>query len=365
MLSLGDSAIWGNGLNDENKYSQKVAKYLADQTGRPVHLVSYAHSGASLANETEGNWLPLIPDDKGTPPGDLSSRLPATSQQGECASEKYSSAELILLNGCINDVGATNIALPFPFSFSSPKKIRKLARQFCSDHVLSLLKTTKEQFPQATAIVSNYWLIVSDKSNPLGTALQKSADQRSESEQALVQNAKNYADAEIQAERLLEPNAQAPSANQDLSTLFLKWSDRSRAFLDVSTHCFEWAIAAANGEPVSPLPKDPTDCVSPKSHPTVPASRAYRVYLARVSDDPNYSYGTGPASRLWSVPLTPDRYDDLFDVRSNKCQTHYKSGDLANLFICPINPTAHPNHAGADAFRDSIKVILDVAWRKQ
>ena len=45
-------------------------------------------------------------------------------------------------------------------------------------------------------------------------------------------------------------------------------------------------------------------------------------------------------------------------------QTGARLKFLGQLFICYVNPTAHPNVPGADAYRESISDILKVAWSK-
>jgi hypothetical protein len=47
------------------------------------------------------------------------------------------------------------------------------------------------------------------------------------------------------------------------------------------------------------------------------------------------------------------------------CVTHFfRPEDVGKLFICPIDPTAHPNVLGAEAYHDSMMNILNVAWQK-
>jgi hypothetical protein len=86
-----------------------------------------------------------------------------------------------------------------------------------------------------------------------------------------------------------------------------------------------------------------------------------RVFLATVPDKPEFAYGAGKDKRLWSVPLVPRRYDQEYVPRHALCMSHYPFG---KRFICTVNPTAHPNVAGAKAFTDSIDKILDVAWKR-
>jgi hypothetical protein len=204
MLTFGDSAMWGNGLKPNYKYAHLAAQFVADGTGRAVHLITYSHSGANLTN-TDSCYEPIIPADGGIPPGDLNAGLPTTAQQeASAAADKnhdYHDAELVLLNGCINDVSAEKIALPFPFSRETPDQIRELVHQRCSDDMLRLLHSTLADFRLATVIVSNYWLIISDKSRPLGLALAKKPANFTPQERATYRPVKDLLNAELEAEK--------------------------------------------------------------------------------------------------------------------------------------------------------------------
>jgi hypothetical protein len=366
MLTLGDSAMWGNGLNPLNKYSHQVAQDVADHTGRTVNFVTYAHSGANLSTNT-GVYEPLEPPDKGVPPGDLNAGLPTTIQQEGCAAENPDSknAEILLLNGCINDVSALAIALPFPFSGVTADDITQRSRRQCSE-MLNLLRDTKERFPKATIIVSNYWRIISDRSSPIGIAVAKSTTEATSSERLMQLDFRNLINTQYKAE---QGTGQRFLETEDLSdpkAIFQKWSANSKAFLDTSQRCFEWAVRVVDGK--APIPNRPAatgnDDPCPNGAPVMPqlVTSNLRVFLATVPDDPHFAYGAGRRKRLWSVPIGPFRHDQMYGPRSALCKTHYKT-DLVGRFICGVNPTAHPNVPGAEAFHESIVDILNIAWK--
>lgn len=360
ILSLGDSAMWGNGLDNDHKYSSQVAQHVADATGRTVNLVAYAHSGANLSREANQSYEPLIASDHGRPPGDPNAGLPTTLQQEACAKTDYSKAEIILLDGCINDVSALAIGLPFPLSGARPDKIRRRAYQQCSEPMRSLLKNTQDDFPKATIVVSNYWLIISDKSSPVGVTIEKGFVQATSPDPVLNKEYENLLTAQRKAEQETGRNFVKSDLASDPAHLFRKWSDNSRAFLDASQDCFVWAIGTVTGKSPVLEPDDP--CPHQDPAPAQLATKNLRVFLATVSDDPKYSYGAGAEKRLWSVPIVEARYDEEYKRRRAVCTKHYGIG--GDRFICKINPTAHPNVAGAKAFTDSVDAILDVAWKK-
>jgi hypothetical protein len=122
IVALGDSVMWGNGLKNSDKFIIQVGQEIANKTQRKVHIVSSAHSGAKLAAQSN-EYVPIIADDHGLPQGDLNAGSPTTSQQADCAAIEYPDAEIVLLDGCINEAGATNIALPPPLSRATAAQI--------------------------------------------------------------------------------------------------------------------------------------------------------------------------------------------------------------------------------------------------
>ena len=102
MLAFGDSAMWGNGLDNPHKYAWQVAQYVANGTGRAVQLVTYAHSGANIA-DANSCYEPIVDPEHGTPSGDLNAGLPTVSQQEAAAfaSKRFPDAELVLVGGCM------------------------------------------------------------------------------------------------------------------------------------------------------------------------------------------------------------------------------------------------------------------------
>ncbi len=360
LLTFGDSAVWGNGLEDRYKYAHLVATYVASATGRTVNVVAYAQSGANIANEVDSCYESVIASDGGTPPGDLNAGLPTILQQeaAAAASGQYQDAELVLLDGCINDVSAEKIALPFPFSRVTPEEIRHLVRQWCSDKMLTLLQNTRHDFPLATVIVANYWLIISDRSSPFGLTRSEKPAQFTPDQRALYRDYANLIAAQVKAEAATGQSFTGAQALSDPAAVLQKWSDNSRAFLDSTEACFRWAVAAADG--MSAELDISVSCPGTASVDPQPVTAAVRTFLAKVSDDPRYSYGAGREKRIWSVPSRFFRPDQLYQQRGALCESHYRN--RANKFICHVNPTAHPNVRGAKAYTDSITQIMAVAW---
>ncbi|HYL01415.1 MAG TPA: hypothetical protein VEU78_09470 [Steroidobacteraceae bacterium] len=362
MLAFGDSAMWGNGLDDEHKYVHLVAQYVADGTGRSVRLVSYAHSGAKIADQSNSCYEPLVPSDQ-RPPGDLNAGLPTTLQQEAAAAGQYRDAELVLLDGCINDVSPEKVALPFPLSGADKEEITRRAHRWCSDHMLSALRQAEKHFPYATVIVSNYWLIISNKSSPVGLALTKKPVDFTPQELAGFHDVESLLKTQLEAEQKLGTHLTDLEVLANPGATLQKWSDNSYAFLDTSERCFDWAVASVDGKTHDANDPNAAQCPATGHVRPQPVSDSVRAFLATVPRDPKYSYGTGKDSRLWSVPEPADP-DQRYSQRGALCRSHYGVTHPEQELICQENPTAHPNVSGADAFRDSIAGILAVAWGK-
>jgi lysophospholipase L1-like esterase len=364
LLAFGDSAMWGNGLDADHKYVDLVAQYVADGTGRAVHLVTYAHSGANIADESNSCYEPLLASDK-RPPGDLNAGLPTTLQQEAAAAavKDYQDAELVLLDGCINDVSAERVALPFPLGGADKEEITRRAHHWCSDSMLTLLQHAKAHFPHATLIVSNYWLIISDKSSPVGLALTKKRSVFTPEESASYRDLENLIKTQVEAERRLGLHLTDVRSLVEPTEILQKWSDNSYAFLDTSERCFDWAVASVDGRTQSANDPNATQCPAADHVKPQAVTGSVRAFLATVSRDPQYSYGTGKASRLWNVP-DPHDPDQRYSERGALCQSHYGATHPMDGLICQENPTAHPNVIGADAYEKSITDILAIAWAK-
>ena len=112
-------------------------------------------------------YAPLFPSDHGMPSGDLNSPYPTVREQADCAAVGYPSAEIVVINGCLNEVGPEEVALPPPLDLTSKEAIEQRAYQYCSTPMQEILAKVKAAFPWATIIVANYYQIVSNDSSIL------------------------------------------------------------------------------------------------------------------------------------------------------------------------------------------------------
>ncbi len=245
IVTMGDSVVWGNGNLPQNKFSIKVAQHIADATGRDVLVVTYAHSGARLKVYEDDSFVPIV---DGASQPDLNSQRPTTTEQSACAAEKDKDAEIVLLDGCINEVGATDIALPFPLSWTKEKEIRQRAYMGCSKPMRELLSDVSQVFSNATIVVLNYYQVVTSDSNLLKAPVPGAPAES-------VQNGSSAAavnELEEERKRLLSmsPEGHKQLEQKNYALGLQSWQKNSKAFLDTSMGCFTWAVATVNGQRV-------------------------------------------------------------------------------------------------------------------
>jgi lysophospholipase L1-like esterase len=156
LLVLGDSIAWGQGLRDEHKAWYLVKTWLETNNRRQVSERIEAHSGAVIgtAGEPGGNLGPVLD-------GEVNRAIPSINNQIENALRAYadpSKVDLVIVDGCINDLDARRLLN----AENSPQSIHELARQKCGPPMEALLTRIAGSFPNAHVIVTGYYPILSE-----------------------------------------------------------------------------------------------------------------------------------------------------------------------------------------------------------
>ncbi len=157
LLVLGDSISWGQGLKDEHKAWYLIKSWLRQTTGREVRETVEAHSGALIGSpeDSRGNSSTEVD-------GELSRAYPTVNGQLDIAVKAFgdpSQVDLVLLNGCINDLDSRRLLN----AANTPDKIRELAQEKCGPPMETLLMRITTAFPKANVIVTGYYPILSEK----------------------------------------------------------------------------------------------------------------------------------------------------------------------------------------------------------
>jgi len=155
MLVIGDSIMWGQGLREEEKFSSRVKCWLQERTAREVKVHVEAHSGAVISGAAAAKPTFTAAS------GEVNLTTPTINDQLDHAIQFYqedrTSPSLILMNGCINDVGVKNL-----LAASTPlEDLRAQTRKSCGEDMRALLQRVRNSFPESHVLVMGYYPLVS------------------------------------------------------------------------------------------------------------------------------------------------------------------------------------------------------------
>lgn len=157
MLVLGDSIMWGQGLRRENKFWWRIKNWLQEKTGRAVLEKIEAHSGAVIGTGEAQPFLFASTD------GEVNLETPTINEQIDDAVKYYgdpSRVDLILVDGCVNDVDVRNLLN----ASASLESIGAEIGAKCGGRMQTLLGRITTTFPNAHVVVTSYYRLISKKS---------------------------------------------------------------------------------------------------------------------------------------------------------------------------------------------------------
>jgi lysophospholipase L1-like esterase len=343
LLVLGDSISWGQGLKDEHKAASLVKSWLQQQTGREVRELMEAHSGAiigSVDSQVDG----AARDATLNLDGELSREYPTVNDQIDEAVRAYTNpsvVDLILVNGCINDLDFRRVLN----AANTPDNIRELAQAKCGPPVEALLTRITTVFPAAHVVIIGYYPILTEKSA-------------------------NDLFMRALAKRFYSPPPGAPKMNDKslrarLIAISREWYQTSDQMLSGAARNVDAQLAAKGLH--------------------------QRVLFADVGFHPENAFAASE-SRLWGfdaswlrkmlVVFTLGRVqlrsnDERRAFRSNLCKSFIKKPEHETseqeatredrLMRCRLAAVAHPNRKGAAMYADAIgrilkPIIAEGAW---
>jgi len=154
MLVLGDSIMWGQGLKPEQKFTWRVKCWLQEKTGREVQVRIEAHSGAFLGGSS-------TPSRFKSNDGEVNLPFPTINEQIDNAVRFYgetrSKVDLILVDGCVNDVDVSNLLN----AGTTTEWMRERITTSCHAGMHDLLRRIVESFPNAHVVVTGYYRMIS------------------------------------------------------------------------------------------------------------------------------------------------------------------------------------------------------------
>jgi hypothetical protein len=157
IVNIGDSVPWGQGLAEGDKYDVLLKGALLAVHPEGVTLERFAHSGAII-----GPGL-----GRTAPDGEVPVPCPTVLDQLHSIPTP-GTVDLALVDGGINDVGVATILNPLAIV----PPLTSVVHKACHDAMLALLRQASAAFTKPTCriLVTEYYPILSDLSDPLGIA---------------------------------------------------------------------------------------------------------------------------------------------------------------------------------------------------
>ncbi|MCP4594216.1 MAG: hypothetical protein GY842_26095 [bacterium] len=300
MAVVGDSAMWGNGLREGDKFSTRVARRIEEETGQEVVRFTYAISGAEIVPKKTEEAI----CGEGCM-GEVPSAVTSITRQVENMLHPEE-MDLILLDGCGNDVNMKHILSPQ----TDPVELEETTRRYCGAEMIGLLEKVRSRSPQAPIVVTGYFPFVSEESVESG--------------------------AEEMALALGIAGEDLEGSDDPLGAM----ARNSAVFHRVSGESLAAAVAALNASgPGAPLAAFADPGYGPENSIFAPES-----WLWNLTANPELEQILGIELRLF-----PE--DPLLDYRLEACR---EPGVAIDLIPCVYGSVAHPNPAGARAYTDAV-----------
>src|SRR3984957_767771 len=162
ILAIGDSIMWGQGLQTADKFSSKTAAWIGSQIGSPTTLSVRAHSGATTYPDPGAANLESFSYD-----GEVPTDYPTMWHQIDLASAANASnvpttdVDLVLVDGCANNIDVKTVIFPFP----DDSKLESDIQGYCNNGMSNILTKTVQAFPNADVIATGYFRLVSMKTD--------------------------------------------------------------------------------------------------------------------------------------------------------------------------------------------------------
>jgi hypothetical protein len=306
IVALGDSVMWGQGLQQSNKFTWKVKQWVEGQLNKTAALDVKAHSGAiTYPNPGQSQY------DSKSFDGEVPADWPTITRQIAINPQAPATdVDLVLLDGCINNVGVITILVD-----PDDGALRSNTQAYCGAGMTNILRETAARFPNAKIVVTGYFPIISGQSNlaflvPLLSHL-----------------------------GLILPPDPLGIGLAATGIFAARASARSDLFWRESTSSLQLAVNTVNAE------------LAGRPNPSP-------IRFAPLNVDGSHSYAA-PNSRLWLIPTPPAVQDEVYGARKSKCD-YMQSGGYGepkptDYVRCIEASLGHPNVAGAQAYTDAIK----------
>lgn len=332
FLVVGDSIVWGQGLDEKDKFYTLTADWLRNSAlGQPrdVNVKVKAHSGSTLKfhDEEAEKYRKAGRDETYYYKPEVNVGFPSVWKQIEVGANEYrsewkpSGADLIMLTGGITDIGVGKVLDPF----GDNKKLAPLIEKYCRDDMFDVIEHAAALHPNAIIVVVGYFPILSPKS----------------SKSRLFNN---------WLESMSFPRGLKSLANNGVirplffNRLGRKGIARSRIWFDESNRCLQAAVDKLNKKYERPRAVFVRSPVTEDSCLETPNSLLFKMGKKGVVEDPLYQTRTAECDK--ALPELKKTTGIDYPVR-----------------LCEIAAVGHPNPAGARAYAEVIKTALSSILR--
>ncbi len=297
MVALGDSIMWGQGLDPANKFSTLVKNWLQNKVGDTVNLHPFAHSGAIIS--------PHPDDHLGQALGrEVPNKAPSITWQVDKVTNTQN-INLVLVDGGINDLSLEVLLNSLTGEAAIGNWVENRLRNLMKD----LLEKVVATFPNAKIIVTGYYPIVSPATNlnPLAGLLTLFGHQH---------NALNF---------LVSEGLQPVFHFSLFHPILTRLSNQCKVFYDQSNIVFTNLVNGINA-------------ITPN-----------RATFAQIPFNNNNSYGASN-TLLWLI----GELDQVSLERATQCSL----ATIPPKLTCLDAATGHPNVDGARLYADTITNLL-------
>ncbi len=171
FLVVGDSLIWGQGLQEKDKFYTLTHDWLRSEAfgaPREVNLKVKAHSGSTLKfHPDEAEKYRKAGRDETYPyKPEVNVSFPSGLKQIEVASDEYraegkTGADLVMITGCITDITTSRVYNPK----GDDDELRREVQKYCRDDMYDVIERAAELNPNALIAVVGYFPAIGPNSS--------------------------------------------------------------------------------------------------------------------------------------------------------------------------------------------------------
>ena len=363
VLIVGGSLMWGEGLADANKIATAVGGLVQGITGQPPTIVNLAHAGAYVAPpSTDSPALAAQREAMAPLAGEVPSPYPTVRYQLLTAGPARvapANVDLVLLEGCIHDVGFRTLLDPK----TTDADLSNISLASCTA-AASLIDQAQSAYPRARIFIVGYPVLISPQTDRASlNALATLSGVAAKDIETLI-GVSLAPLAGVPPDPLLTTVAIVAGAavNAAKTADSLKYLELAKRHAEIFAAEYEAVMQAKlKQQALAAQQKALLDQKAGKPADPLGSTTVMRV---PAPFDPSNSYAA-PNSYLWQVPTTQG-HDDVFTQRQALCDVQAATRGMAGLGECLEASAGFPNRGGAAAIVNAMMPQLSklvLAWK--